>query len=119
MIIDKDNFLKTVYKSEMNQQNINVDLASDGLEGLEIIKKNKPDLVVTELILPRLNGFDFLAKIKKDKKLKSIKVMVVSELGQQCDIDEAMKLGAVKYLPKDLYSQNQVVEEILNILMTG
>ena len=67
LVIDFEKFSQTVFESELHQQNIEVDLAVNGEEGLDLIKKNKPDLIVLELILPKINGFDLLAEIKKYK----------------------------------------------------
>jgi len=117
LIVEKDDVIKTVYQSELHQQNITVDLASDGKEAYDLAQKNKPDLIVTELILPKMNGFELLEKIKNDKKLKDVKVIISSLLAQKSDIDEAITLGAHKYLQKDLFSQKQVVEEIIKQLM--
>lgn len=119
LIVEKDNTTKTVYQSELYQQNIEVDLASNGEEGLKMAQANKPDLIVLELVLPRINGFDFLAKIKADKNLKDVKVIVASILSQKKDVDEAKALGAHKYLPKDSYSQKQIIAKVLEVLMEG
>jgi len=119
LVIEKDNTTKTVYQSELYQQNITVDLASNGEEGLKMAAENKPDLILLELVLPRVNGFDFLSKIKADKKLNDVKILVASVLSQKKDIEEAKSLGAYKYLPKDSYSQKQIIAEVLEALMAG
>jgi len=119
LVVDHDKFVRTIYQSELHQQNITVDLAGDGAEALEMIRKNKPDLVVLELVLPRMNGFDFLAELRKDKKLKDIKVLVCTILGQKKDMDEVVSFGVAKYLRKEDYSHKQVIEEILNILVAS
>ncbi|MBU4217218.1 response regulator [Candidatus Parcubacteria bacterium] len=117
LVVEKDNTTKTIYQSELYQQNITVDLASNGEEGLKMASENKPDLILLELVSPRINGFDFLAKIKKDKILKDVKVLVASILSQKKDIDEALALGAYKYLQKDSYSQKQIIATVLEALM--
>lgn len=117
LVVEKDNTTKTIYQSELYQQNITVDLAANGEEGLKMASENKPDLILLELVLPRINGFDFLEKIKKDKDLKDVKVLVASILSQKKDIDEAMSLGAYKYLQKDSYSQKQIITTALEALM--
>jgi len=117
LVVEKDNTTKTIYQSELYQQNITVDLASSGEEGLKMASENKPDLILLELVLPRINGFDFLATIKKDPNLKDVKVLVVSILSQKKDVDEAMALGAYKYLQKDAYSQKQIIALALEALM--
>jgi DNA-binding response OmpR family regulator len=117
LIIEDDNFIRTLYESELHQENIEVELAADGEEGLNKAKKVKPDLILLDLILPKKNGFEVLEILKKDEKLKKIPVVILSALSQKVDIDEAMKLGAIRYLTKEDYSQKQITKEILDILM--
>ena len=118
LIIEDDKFVRTVYESELHQENIEVELAVDGEEGMAKAKKNKPDLIILDMILPKKNGFQILEELKKDAKLKNIPVVACSSLSQKADIDETIKLGAVKYLSKEDYSQKQVIQEVLKVLMS-
>jgi len=117
LVIDNNKFSQTVFESELHQQNVMVDLATDGAVGLELLRKNKPDLVVMELILPKINGFDLLDAVKKDKNLKHIPILVYTELAQKNDKDEALDKGITKFFSKDDFSPKQIIQEILNILM--
>jgi two-component system, OmpR family, response regulator VicR len=108
LIIDDDNFIRTVYKSALNQENIEVEVAADGDEGLAKAKQFKPDAILLDMILPKKDGFEVL----KGLKSKKIPTIVFSSLHQQGDIDEALRLGAMKYLPKDQYSPGQIIDEI-------
>jgi DNA-binding response OmpR family regulator len=117
LVVDYEKFSKTVFESELHQQNIEVDLAGDGEEALSLIKKNKPDLMVLELILPKLNGFDLLKNLKSKKIYSRIPVVVYSRLNQKKDKEEANLLDIDGYFSKDDFSTKQVVKEILNILM--
>ncbi|MBI5306339.1 response regulator [Candidatus Wolfebacteria bacterium] len=117
LIIDDDKFIRTVYESQLQQENIDVELAPDGESGLVKAKSAKPDLILLDMILPQKDGFEILKELKANSNLKNIPVVVFSSLSQQNDIDEAFKLGAIKYLPKDTYSPAQIVEEIKNILL--
>ncbi len=117
LIIDDDKFIRTVYQSEFNQENIEAEVAENGEAGLEKAKSGKPDLILLDMMLSEKDGFEVLGELKSDTSLKSIPVIVFSSLNQQSDIDEAMKLGAVKYLPKDAYSPKQIVEEAKKILV--
>lgn len=118
LVVDTIKYVQTVFESEFHQQNIEVELASSSQEALDLIKKGKPDLIILELILPVMNGFDFIVELKKNKKNKDIPIIVYSRLGQKKDIDEASSLGITKYFPKEDYSQKQVIQESLNILMS-
>lgn len=118
LIIDEDKFARSIYESELHQQNIQVVFAVDGADGLKKAKEEKPNLIIMELILTKKNGFDLLNEIKNDAKIKDIPVIVCSVLGQESDINEAMSLGAKKYFSKDTYSLKQVTKEVLDILMS-
>mgnify|MGYP001186439117 CR=1 FL=1 len=118
LVIDEDKFVINIYESEFHQQNIEVVAAFDGADGWEKVKAEKPDLIIMELILFKINGFDLIKKIKNDKKLKNIPIVVCSSLNQQDDIDESMKLGALKYFSKQTYSLKQVTKEVLDILIS-
>ena len=112
LIIEDDKFIRTVYKSQFNQENFEVELAQDGEEGWQKIIDTKPDLILLDMILPKKDGFSILEDLQKDEELQKIPVIVFSALSQQSDIDKAMKLGAKKYLPKDQYTPKQIIEEI-------
>ncbi|MDD4625099.1 MAG: response regulator [Candidatus Paceibacterota bacterium] len=119
LIVDDDKFVQAVYKSGFIKERIEVDLAQDGEEGLEKARKALPDLILLDLIMPRLDGFDFLEEAKKDPALKKIPVIVFSVLSQQSDIDKALELGAFKYMAKDIYMPNQIIEEAKKMLFKG
>jgi len=117
LIIEDDKFISTVYESEFHQQNVEVELAFDGVEGLKKARECQPDMVLLDLMLPKLNGFEVLQEMKSDPVLAKIPVMVSSSLNQPSDIDEVIKLGAVKYFAKESSSLQQVVKEIMDILI--
>ena len=116
LIIDDDKFIQAIYKSGFVQEQIEVELAKDGEEGLEKAKKYAPDIVLLDMILPKKDGFEFLEEAKKDPLLKKIPIVIFSALSQQTDIDKALELGALKYMPKDSYMPNQIIGEVKKIL---
>ena len=120
LVIEEDSFIRAVYESELRQENIEVVSALNGRDGLAKALETKPDLIITELILTKLNGFELIKEIRQSVKknpLAKTPIVVVSALSQKQDIDEAMALGATKYLPKDLFSSKQAVREVLNLMM--
>jgi putative two-component system response regulator len=92
--------------------------AHDGEQALELLKTYVPDILLLDLVLPGMSGFDILEKIKADPTTAKIPVIVFSNLGQQSDIDRAMKLGAKKHLIKAEMDIGEVVNEILAIIGT-
>ncbi len=115
LIVEDDKFLIKAYEIKFKKEGFDIMLAGDGLGGLEMAKNN-PDMVILDLMLPKLNGFEFLEKIKKDEKLKNIPVVVLSNLGQKTDMDKVMALGAVDYLIKTEYSLEEVIKRVKKYL---
>ncbi len=98
------------------QEELEILSALDGETGMELIKKEKPDLVLLDLILPKKDGFQILKEMKEDEKLKGIPVIVLTNLEGLGDVEKAMSLGAVTYLVKTNYELEDVVKMIKQIL---
>ena len=114
LIIDDDKFTRSLFESELTQENIAVRSASDGNVGLQIIKDEHPDVVVLDLLLPGLDGFGVLEAIKKLPigVRGKIRVFVFSSLGQEHDREEALQLGATEYFAKDHATVRKVIDMI-------
>lgn len=85
---------------------------ADGLKALEELSGKLPDLIMVDLLLPDMSGFDILEKLQKDARFSRIPCIVLSNLGKIADQERAEKLGAKRYLIKALYSLNQIVDEV-------
>ncbi len=116
LIIEDDKFLLKAYEIKFKQSDFDVILATDGISGFELVEKEKPSLIILDLMLPGMNGFEFLKKIKSDEKLKNIPVIVVSNLGQKNDCEKAIKLGAKEFLIKTNYSLEEIIKKIKGYL---
>ena len=90
--------------------------ALDGEVGLRLAKDKKPDLILLDLILPRIHGFDVLKKLKEDKETKEIPIIILTNLEGISDVDKAIELGATTYLVKAQYTLEEVVEKIKKAL---
>jgi DNA-binding response OmpR family regulator len=90
--------------------------AFDGVTGLEMAKKEKPALVLLDLIMPKKNGFDVLSELKGDPATAGIPVIILTNLESAEDIDRALEAGAVAYLVKTNYRLEEVLEKIKNLL---
>jgi DNA-binding response OmpR family regulator len=112
LVVEDDELAGRAYQLKLGQAGYQVEWARNGAEALEMIRKNRPDLVILDLILPNINGFQFLEEVKKDEKLKDIRVLVVSNLGQEEDMQKAMSLGASDYMVKVDVRIEDVVEKV-------
>ena len=93
-----------------------VSLASDGEKGLKLIKEKNPDLVLLDIIMPKMDGFEVLKQIKADKKTKSIPVILLTNLSQKDEVKKGLELGAVDYLIKAHFMPSEVVKKIKSAL---
>jgi DNA-binding response OmpR family regulator len=116
LIVEDDKFLRELIVRKLEKEEYNVVEALDGEEGVRKIKEEKPDLVLLDLILPGIDGFEVLAKIKEDPLVEGIPVIILSNLGQREDVERGLKLGAVDYLVKAKFTPGEIVEKIKNNL---
>jgi twitching motility two-component system response regulator PilG len=86
---------------------------SDGESAVKTIEQEMPDLIVLDIILPNINGFEILESLKKNNNTKNIPVIIFSNLGSDEDVEKAKKLGAVKFLVKAVTDLEDVRKEIV------
>ena len=112
LIVEDDKFLRELMVRKLSQENFQITEAVDGEEGVRKIKEVIPDMVLLDLILPGIDGFEVLAKIKEDPSTVSVPVIVLSNLGQREDVERGMKLGAIDYLVKAHFTPNEIIDKI-------
>lgn len=112
LIVEDDKFLLKAYQIKLAQAGFKLFAAEDGEKGVQLAKKHLPDLVILDLMLPKLTGFEFLKRVKKDPKTKNIPVVVLSVLGQKTDWEKAMELGAAEYFIKTDYTLDEIIKKI-------
>jgi len=116
LIIEDDKFLLKAYEIKLKKEGFNVILAKDGTTGLSSAEKELPSLIILDLMLPRMNGFEVLKKLKSSESLKDTPVIVISVLGQKADQEKAIMLGAEKYLIKTDHTLEEVIKNIKRYL---
>lgn len=116
LIIEDDPFISDMYQTKLKNNGYQVFLAADGQTGLEIAQKKQPDIIILDLVLPKMDGFQILKRIKEDSRIKNIPVLILSNLGQKEKIDKGMKLGADAYLVKSQFKPSEVLEKIKKLL---
>ena len=116
VLVEDDKFLSNMYQTKLTIEGMEVIPAYDGQQGVEVVKKEKPDIVLLDIVLPVLEGWDTLKEIKKDPAVKDIPVIILSNLGQEEDIKKGQELGAVDYLIKAHFIPREVIEKIKTIL---
>ena len=112
LIVEDDKFLRELIVQKVTKDGFNASEAVDGEEGIKKIREEKPDMVLLDLILPSIDGFEVLSLIRQDPGLSSIPVIILSNLGQKEDIERGMKLGATDYLVKAHFTPGEIIEKI-------
>lgn len=116
LLIEDDRFLIDIYTTKLKESGFSVEVVSDGELALSKIKEKNPDLVILDIVLPHLDGWEILRQIKSDPKLKKMKIIILSNLGQREEVEKGTDLGAVKYLIKANYTPSEVVAEVKQLL---
>ncbi len=114
LIVEDDEILAKLYKTKLAKEGFEIQVASDGQEGFEKAKSFLPDLIILDLIMPRVDGFGFLQKVNQDPELssKKIPISVLSNLGQESDIKKATDMGAKDFFVKADISLTQMIDKI-------
>ena len=116
LIIEDDKFLRELIVQKLLREGYEISEALDGEEGIKKIKEEKPDLILLDLILPGIDGFEVLSQMREESRLSSIPVIILSNLGQKEDVEKGMKLGAVDYLIKAHFTPGEIIEKIRKAL---
>ena len=112
LIVEDDKFLRDLLSRKLEEEKFDITTAVDGEEGIKKIQEEKPDLVLLDLILPGINGFDVLKRMKEDPATADILVIVLSNLGQKEDVDRAITLGANDFLVKAHFTLDEITQRV-------
>ena len=116
LLVEDDLLIVEIYTTRLKEAGFEIESEVDGESAIRKLKEKDFDLVLLDIVLPNLTGFEFLERIRNKEKIKNVKVLILSNLGQKTDVDKAERLGAIKYLIKAHYTPSEVVEEIKKIL---
>ncbi len=112
LVIEDDKYLREVLVEKLVKEGFDVFEAMDGQVGIDMTKKKKPDIVVLDIILPIMNGFDYLEAKGQDESIAKIPVIILSNLGQREDVERGMKLGAKDYMVKAHFTPNDLITKV-------
>ena len=112
LLIEDDQALAGMYEMKFREEGYEIDVAGDGEEGLERIRSNRPDLVLLDIVLPKKDGYQVLEEIRNDEQIKDVQVFVLSNLGQNGEIEQGKNKGADDYFVKASLTPTQLVEKV-------
>lgn len=119
LLVEDDNNLREIYEARLQAEGYEIVSAMDGEEALVVAKKEKPDLVISDVMMPRISGFEMLDILRNTDGLKEVKVIMLTALGQAEDKTRADSLGADRYLVKSQVTLEDIVKAAQELLSPG
>ena len=116
LIIEDDPLMQRMYQKAFSFDKYEVSVAGDGVEGLDKVRAEKQTVVLLDVMMPKMNGLETLVKIKSDPEIKSIPVIMLTNLAGSADAEKALESGAVKYIVKSEQEPKEVVKMVKEII---
>ncbi|MDD4900856.1 MAG: response regulator [Patescibacteria group bacterium] len=116
LLVEDDSFLLGMYAAKFEAEGLKVAIAEDGEKALRAFRKERPDIILLDIILPKIDGFEVLKQLKADSSSAKVPVIMLTNLSQQEEIDKGLKLGAEDFLIKAHFMPSEVVDKIKKIL---
>lgn len=116
VIVEDEKMLADMYTTKFTMEGFAAEKANDGAAGFELIKSTKPDIVLLDIIMPKIDGFGVLKMLKDDAALKDTPVILLTNLGQEEDIKKGKELGASDYFVKANHTPSEVVQKVRQVL---
>jgi len=115
LLVEDDPFLVDIYSTKLKEAQFEVVVATDGDQAFAKIKEVSPDVVLLDIVLPNVDGWEIMRQVQQEEKLANIKIVVLSNLGQKGEVEKGLQLEAARYLIKAHYTPSEVVEEVVKI----
>lgn len=112
LVVEDDKFLRDMITRKLDKEGYETSQAVDGEEGLELIREEKPDLILLDLIMPGVDGFEVLEEMNDDADIKDIAVVILSNLGQKSEVERGLELGAEDFLIKAHFTPEEIIEKV-------
>ena len=113
LLIEDEEIMIDLLQKKLTQEGYKISVAKNGEEGLKVMKEVKPDLILLDIIMPKMGGFEVMEEMNKGEELKKIPVIVISNSGQPVELDRAQKLGAKDWLIKTEFDPQEVIDKVV------
>jgi len=115
-LIEDDPLIAEMYTTKFTKEGYDIKHAADGAAGLELVKKEKPDIILLDIIMPKMDGFQVLTELRKEATFKDTPVIMLTNLGQEEDVQKGRALGATDYFIKTNFTPAAIVDKVKGIL---
>lgn len=116
LLIEDDPLLVDIYTTKLKEAGFKTVLVDHAEKALEVIDAAKPDVILLDIVLPHIDGWEILQSIRQNSSFKDIKIIILSNLGEKEEIERGLRLGADQYLIKAHYTPSEVVQQIKNLI---
>lgn len=116
LLVEDDAFLAGVYATKFELEGFKVFHAADGEQGVKMAEKRQPDVILLDILMPKMDGFEALRRLKLDPKLAHVPVVMLTNLGQKDDVERCLKGGAADYLIKAHFVPGEAVRKVRSVL---
>lgn len=116
LLIEDDGFLASIYAQKLELEGYDVSLSTNGEDGLRLAQKDPPSLILLDLVMPKLDGFQVLERLKEKAETKKIPVLILTNLGQREDVERCLSLGAAGYVIKAHSLPQETIAKVKELL---
>jgi len=113
LLVEDEEIMIDLLEKKLKNEGYEVFVARDGLEGLETMREVKPDLILLDIVMPKMGGFEAMEEMGKDPDLQKIPVIIISNSGQPVELDRARELGAKDWLIKTEFDPQEVIDKVV------
>ena len=113
LLIEDEKIMVNLLEKKLTKEGYDVSIAWDGEEGLAKMRESKPDLILLDIIMPKMGGFEVMEEVIKDEELKKIPIIIISNSGQPVELERAKKLGVKDWLIKTEFDPQEVLDKVI------
>ncbi len=113
LLVEDEEIIIDLLQRKLQKEGYEVSVARDGEEGLKVMREVKPDLILLDIVMPKMGGFEVMEEMAKEPDLKKIPVIVISNSGQPVELDRAQELGAKDWLIKTEFDPQEVIDKVV------
>ena len=112
LLIEDEELIISLLQRKLEKEGYKVSVARNGVEGMEKMREDKPDLILLDIVMPRMGGFEVMGEMRKEKELRIIPIIIISNSGQPVELDRAKKMGVRDWLIKTEFDPKEVLSKV-------